>query len=146
MVGGMSESPTLTGSCLCGDIAFAITGPLVTFQYCHCSRCQKWTGSAHASNAFVKPEHFEWTRGGDGVGRFELPDAKYFCTGFCKRCGSSMPWMNRTGTMMICPAGAFDGEPEIQPKRAIFCAARPDWYVNPFDIEQLEELPPRRKK
>jgi len=38
------------GRCLCHRVSYAIRGHLGIFQYCHCSRCQKVTGSAFAAN------------------------------------------------------------------------------------------------
>ena len=52
------DSETVTGSCLCGEVQYQVVGNLGIFQYCHCSRCQKFTGSAHAANLFVADTHF----------------------------------------------------------------------------------------
>ena len=45
------SSDTITGTCLCGQIKFEVTPPFAGFRYCHCSRCRKASGSAHAANA-----------------------------------------------------------------------------------------------
>ena len=45
----------MKGSCLCGGVVYEIDPPFKIFQYCHCSRCRKFTGSAHAANLFVPP-------------------------------------------------------------------------------------------
>ena len=66
------------GSCLCGEVRDQFSGPTKVFQYCHCTRCQKITGSAHASNIIIDPIQFEWLNGEISVGRYELPEAKYF--------------------------------------------------------------------
>ena len=87
----MSKSE-ITGSCLCREVNYAVRGNLGIFQYCHCSRCRKFTGSAFGANLLVRPDDFSWTRGEALVGRYELPEAKYFATSFCKNCGSSLPW------------------------------------------------------
>ena len=61
----------MKGSCVCGIITYEITPPFKIFQYCYCSRCRKFTGSAQASNLFVPPSHFQWLQGQEHVGRFE---------------------------------------------------------------------------
>ena len=48
------------GSCMCGKVAFSVEEPFAAFQYCHCSRCRKKTGSAHAANAFVPAAQLTW--------------------------------------------------------------------------------------
>ena len=58
----------LTGSCLCGDIAFAIDGPIETMAHCHCSMCRKFHGSAFATFATTAPEHFRWVAARNGSG------------------------------------------------------------------------------
>ena len=49
---------TVPGSCLCGKVTYRIKDNLGIFQYCHCSRCRKFTGSAFASNLLVAPGDF----------------------------------------------------------------------------------------
>ena len=85
------------GSCVCGAVAFRIEGPFRGFQYCHCSRCRKKTGSSNAANIFVPVDQFSWEQGEEKVKRFELSSAKYWSTAFCQDCGSAMPWLTKTG-------------------------------------------------
>ncbi|WP_315981351.1 GFA family protein [Aliamphritea spongicola] len=59
-------------------------GNLGIFQYCHCSRCRKFTGSAHAANILVKPEQFSWLSGSQQIGTFMPEETKHFTTAFCK--------------------------------------------------------------
>jgi len=136
------EQP-INGSCLCGDVAFTVQPPFVFFQYCHCSRCRKLSGSAHAANIFVKLSQFAWTKGEATVQRFELPAAEYFCSGFCPRCGSSMPWLNRSGKYMLIPAGSLDEDPGARPDRNIYWGSRAPWYVPAGELPIFEEGPPR---
>jgi hypothetical protein len=120
---------TITGSCLCGTSAFELDGPFGAFQYCHCSRCRKKSGSAHGANIFVPPGQFRWVCGEDVVRRFELPGARAFCSGFCSVCGSAMPWRTRSGQLVIVPAGALDTDPGERPQRNVHFASRAPWYV-----------------
>jgi len=71
----MSTPPNATGSCLCGAVRFEIAPPSVAFRYCHCSRCQKVTGAAHAANLFVPMGQFKWLAGESLAKRFNLPGA-----------------------------------------------------------------------
>ena len=67
------------GSCLCGEVEFEVTGNMGIFQYCHCSRCRKFTGSAHASNLFVSPDQFNWLKGEQSVVNFFAGGDQIFC-------------------------------------------------------------------
>jgi len=139
----MSESG-VQGSCLCGKVTYRITGSLNVFQYCHCSRCRKFTGSAFASNLLVSPDQFQWTTGGELVGRYEQPDAKHFATAFCKNCGSSLPWLAKSGRTVVVPAGTLDGDPQLKPFQNIYCASRAVWYQPPGSLPEYDELPPKK--
>lgn len=132
---------TATGSCLCGKVTYEIQGPFKIFQYCHCSRCRKFTGSAHSANLFVPPDRFRWLTGEELVGRYELPEANYFATAFCKNCGSSLPWLVQGGRNVVVTAGTLDGDPGIKPKQNVFCASGAEWYEDAGVLLKFTELP-----
>ena len=134
----MSQTKTYKGSCLCGGIHYQISEPFKVFQYCHCSRCQKVTGSGFAPNVFVPLEQFKWLAGEELLGRYEIPDAKYFATSFCKNCGSTMPWLTKTGTIYILPVGTLDDKFAMQPSQSIFTDEIPPWHTS---FDQLPKRP-----
>lgn len=129
------------GSCLCGKVSYQFTGEGRVFQYCHCSRCQKFTGSAHASNIIVDPDQFKWLSGEEMVGRFEHPDAKHFATSFCKSCGSSLPWKTKTGKAVVIPAGTLDTDPGMKPMHNIYYEDKAPWYEAPENLKKYDALP-----
>lgn len=131
----------IAGSCLCGEVTYEFIGPTKVFQYCHCSRCQKVTGSAHASNIIIDPAHFKWLKGESNVGRYELPEAKHFASSFCKKCGSSLPWITQSKTAMIVPAGTLDVDPKARPKHNIFYADKACWYDDVNGLVKYDALP-----
>jgi len=131
----------IRGSCVCGAVGFRIEGPFRGFQYCHCSRCRKRTGSVGAANIFVPVTQFSWERGEDMVQRFELPTAKYWSAAFCTQCGSAMPWQTRNGKVMVVGAGALDDDPGVRPTYSVFFGSRAPWYVHVTDLEMHETLP-----
>ena len=135
---------TSTGSCFCNKVSYEITDNLGIFQYCHRSRCRKFTGSAFAANILVLPKDFKWLSGEEYVGRYEPTDTKYFATCFCKNCGSSLPWLGKTGTAVIIPAGTLNDDPMINPIQNIFCGSKAIWYIEPNTLPHYEELPPKK--
>jgi len=98
---------SVIGRCLCKKVSYTIKGHLGIFQYCHCSRCRKFTGSAFAANLLVAPDDFRWLSGEEFVGRYELGDAEHFATSFCTRCGSSLPWLVKSGKVVVVPVSTF---------------------------------------
>ena len=133
-----------SGSCLCGEVHYEITGSLGIFQYCHCSRCRKFTGSAHSANIIVSPGQFEWLKGVEFLGRYEIADARHFATSFCTQCGSSLPWEAKSGKSVVIPAGTLDDDPEISPIQNIYFGSKPDWYVEASDLIKFDCLPTKK--
>lgn len=131
------------GSCLCGEVRYEITGNLGIFQYCYCSRCQKFTGSVHASNLLVAAEHFRWISGESLVSYYAPKETKHFATAFCKQCGSSLPWLGKSGKAVVIPAGTLDTNPSIAPFQNIFCGSKAGWYKAPSELPEYDELPRR---
>ena len=137
------NNSAVTGSCLCGNVSYQITNHLGIFQYCHCSRCRKFTGSANAANLFVRKADFQWLTGEDQVGVYYPPLTKYFATAFCKTCGSSLPWQSKGRDTMVIPAGTLDDDPGIKPVNNVFYASKAPWHVVASDLPTFDELPPR---
>ncbi len=131
----------MKGSCLCKAVSYQISPPLSVFQYCHCSRCRKFTGSAHAANIFVPPKQFTWLSGEQYIGRYEPEDTKYFATSFCRQCGSSLPWLAKQGKTYVVPAGTLDDDPTIRPQQNIFWGSRACWFEETHQLPKHEQLP-----
>jgi len=128
----------IRGSCLCGSVTFEVALPFDRFVYCHCSRCRKATGTAHAASAAVATGSFRWLSGEDYVSRFDLPMARSFATSFCRRCGSPLPHATRSGREVIIPAGALDDHPGSTPDRHVHWGSRAPWYVHGQGLPEEE--------
>ena len=128
------KSEPLAGSCLCGSVRFEITPPFSAFRYCHCSRCQKASGSAHAANAFVPAAQFAWRAGESLVKHYDMPTAQRFSVWFCTQCGSRVPHQVRGREDYLIPAGLLDAPPAQRPENSIFWGSRAQWYVEPREM------------
>jgi hypothetical protein len=132
----------LSGSCLCGSVAYEIGGDSMHFFHCHCQRCRKATGTGHASNIIMRPDNVSWTAGEELLTRFEVPDAKRFATVFCNRCGSSMPRIAPDLSVAVVPAGTLDNDPGIGPSARIFQDSKTDWSCDASEIPAFATYPP----
>ena len=132
-------SESVTGSCLCGAVKFEVTLPFAAFRYCHCSRCQKASGSAHAANAFVPVAQFRWLAGEAQVKRFDLAQSKRFAVSFCTNCGTRVPHQVKATENMLIPAGLLEGDPGARPENSIFWKSKAAWYVAPQDMPRFDE-------
>ncbi|RYZ90813.1 MAG: GFA family protein [Proteobacteria bacterium] len=115
----------LKGSCLCGAVNYEIEGDAKAFYLCHCSRCRKFSGTAHASNLFVKARAFHWLTGEQLVKHFAVEGTR-FAKNFCGTCASPVPFVNAEGHVTI-PAGGLDSATPLMPMAHIYCGSRADW-------------------
>lgn len=126
------SSPTLTGGCGCGAVRFEISEPLVAAAYCHCTRCQRRSGTAVQASARVAPNSLTVTEGADQVGRWDAGSGLLKC--FCSACGSAVFAADRdSGAVLIVRLGAIDGDPEIRPQARQFVAYAAAWEPIPDD-------------
>ena len=128
----MTELP-LTGGCNCDAVRFEVTAPLLDASYCHCTRCQRRTGTAASANAHPAPDSFRIVRGEDRL-RFWKPDdggEKWFCAD----CGSAIYAYNphKRGNPIGIRMGAFDGDPGVRPSARQFVAYAAPWEPLPDD-------------
>ncbi|WP_217351701.1 GFA family protein [Ruegeria sp. HKCCD8929] len=116
----------LSGGCACGSVRYASDADIEFSFNCHCRKCQRATGSGHAS-AFALPLDSVKIEGDikEYKGVSDSGAATY--SGFCPHCGS--PLMSRT---------------ERFPERRYFHAATlddPSMFDVGFSVFQEEAQP-----
>jgi hypothetical protein len=133
----------LTGGCMCGAVRFEIRAAPVTAGYCHCTRCQRRTGTAAGNSAQLEPDTFRIVSGEELV-RVYRPD-EGFEKAFCSTCGSALfsrdPDDHRAVNVRM---GAFDGDPGIRPSYRQFVAYAAAW--EPIPDDGLPRFPERRPR
>lgn len=128
------------GSCLCNEVTFEVNGPFESFYLCHCRRCQKDTGSAHAANLFSQSATVTWSKGESHVRHFILPNTLHK-KAFCKICGSALPNIQMDGRLLVVPAGSLDSPVSIKPDAHIFSGSRGNWDHSLEQVKVFKELP-----
>ena len=134
----MADLP-LTGGCLCGAVRFEVTEPLVSASYCHCTRCQRRTGTAAAVSGRIVPGSLRILSGEELLRSFDPPDG--FSKVFCSGCGSALWSRNPQDPDVIgVRLGAFDGDPGIRPSYRQYVAYAAAWEPIPDDgLPRFEE-------
>ena len=123
----------LTGGCLCGAVRFEIDTPLVGAGYCHCTRCQRRTGTAAAASARVTPGSLRFTQGEELIRSWQPPDDGW-AKAFCSACGSALYSQDPHDPEAIgVRMGAFDGDPGIRPSSRAHVATAAVWEPIPDD-------------
>jgi hypothetical protein len=128
------------GSCLCGEITFVIEGEFEQFFFCHCERCRKDTGSAHAANLFSSTAKLSWLSGENKAKTFNF-NSDGHVKSFCTTCGSALPNIQMDGKLLVVPAGSIDSEIHFKPQGHIFFANKANWDNDLEKVPKFEQLP-----
>jgi hypothetical protein len=128
------------GSCLCGEVTFEIEGDFEKFYLCHCERCRKDTGSAHAANLFSSTAKLRWLSGQEKAKTFNFRSEGHIKC-FCTNCGSALPNIQMDGKLLVVPAGSIDSDIVMQPQGHIYYANKANWDNEPEKVPKFEELP-----
>jgi hypothetical protein len=117
----------LTGSCMCGGVRFELTEPPEWAGYCHCTRCQKRTGTAASASARIAPGSLRVTQGEELI-REWVPPEQGWPKAFCSACGSALWSRHRDDeSQLSIRMGAFDDDPGVRPSYRQFVAYAAPW-------------------
>lgn len=134
-------APLLTGACLCGGVRFAVDEPPLGASYCHCTRCQRRTGTAASAQALLAPGSMRILEGAELVR--EWAPEQGFVKAFCSVCGSALysraPDGEHPASVRL---GVLDPGHGIRPGLRQFVAYAAAWEEIPDD--GLERFPERR--
>jgi hypothetical protein len=123
----------LSGGCLCGGVRFEVAEEtLVSAQYCHCTRCQRRSGTAASANVRVEAGAVRVVAGEELIREWTPDDG--FAKAFCGECGSALfsrpPESDAFASIRL---GTFDEDPGIRPQWRQFVASAAAWEPIPDD-------------
>ena len=136
------STPALVGSCGCGAVRFEVAEPLLGAIYCHCTRCQKRSGTAYQASALAAPGSVTVIDGAEQL-RDWRPGG--LAKTYCGQCGSHVFARDpETGAIAVVRMSAIDGDPGVRPLARQFVAYHPEWAPIPEDgLPRHDEAMPR---
>jgi hypothetical protein len=127
-----AERP-LQGGCLCGSVRYEITAPFLSAGYCHCTRCQRRTGTGSSANGRVPQSGFRLLAGEEQLKGYSPPGGGARKL-FCRECGSAVfsgdPLADEEVAVRL---GTLDGDPGIRPEYRMFVDFAAPWDRLPED-------------
>jgi len=122
----------MTGHCMCGRVRFEITEPLTAWGYCHCTRCQRRTGTAASPQAPVHASALRFLGGEEAVRAYRPPDG--FEKLFCSECGSALFSRDpHDFSTMSVRLGVLDAGPGVPATWRQHLASAASWEPVPDD-------------
>ena len=128
-----SPERPLQGGCLCGAVRYEITAPFLSAGYCHCTRCQRRTGTGSSANGRVPRSGFRLLQGQERLSTYK-PPAPGAPKLFCSACGAALfsgePLSDDEVAVRL---GTLDDDPGIRPEYRMFVDFAAPWEPVPDD-------------
>ena len=143
-----NEAPAndaITGGCACGTVRWTLSAPPLGGVYCHCTRCQRRTGTAASPSALTVPGSLTITSREDALKAW-APEGGWL-KWFCSECGSAVYSQHPERPEVISMRmGGFDEDPGVRPAIHQFVAYAAPWEPLPDDgLPRFPERAPRTR-
>lgn len=136
-----SADPVLDGGCSCRHVRYRLlTGPLFV-HCCHCTWCQRESGSAFALNAMIEADRVELLAGEVEVVDTPSASGKGQKIARCPQCRVAV-WSNYAGAgaaVRFVRVGTLDQAGRLPPDIHIFTASKQPWVVLPAGTPAVPE-------
>ena len=128
------------GGCLCGAFRVRVQGEPLFTSVCHCTACQRRTGSAFGIGVY-----FEQSRvilNGAATGTYEHrsdTSGRGLRMRFCAHCGSTVCWTVELypGAVAIA-AGCLDDPSWVEVTRHVWTRSSHAWVALPAGVQRFE--------
>jgi hypothetical protein len=120
--------PKISGSCLCGAVRYECNAEPLGTAICHCTHCQKVSGSAFSVNIVVPAPSVNWQGQSPASYTDKGESGKSLSRKFCRNCGSSLATeAEALPGAIIIKAGTLDDKSWIKPNTHIWTQSAQPW-------------------
>jgi hypothetical protein len=133
----------IVGGCLCGTIRYATDAEPALTCVCHCTNCQRQTGTAFSILVAVPKGSLKIQ--GDTLGAVETvgESGQGVTRRFCRKCGSPiLSEVAATPALDWVKAGTLDDTSWLQPQMNIWCDSAQSWVKIDDRLPQFDGNPP----
>lgn len=133
------------GGCVCGANRFRAIGEPLRVTICHCTWCQRRTGTAFGVEVVFNSDQVEIA--GREITRYRhISDesGRWLDVEFCSRCGSNLGFtLEAAPGLRTLPAGAFDDPEWIRAERYafrhVYVRSRREWSELSPDVQVFQQ-------
>jgi hypothetical protein len=132
----------MDGGCTCRAVRYRLNAAPLFVHCCHCTWCQRETGSAFAVNALIEASRVELLKG--KLTSTKLPSASGKGQVFwrCPDCGVAL-WSNypQSGPAIhFIRAGTLDVPSRVRPDIHIYTSTKQPWVILPEGVPTVAEF------
>jgi hypothetical protein len=132
---------TFEGGCTCRHIRYRMTSKPMFVHCCHCTWCQRETGTAFALNAMIEADRVELTSGQPEMVDTPSASGSGQKISRCPKCRVAV-WSNYSGSgdkVKFLRVGTLDASHGIGPDIHIFTSTKQPWVVLSGDVPAVPE-------
>jgi hypothetical protein len=121
--------PDRNGGCLCGAVRYVLKSGPRAIAICHCTHCQKQSGSLFSFNLVIREADYEQS-GETTIYQDKGDSGQPVYRHFCAVCGS--PIFAKTALApgnVVVKAGTLDNMAGLQPKAEIYTNHAVEWLA-----------------
>ena len=129
----------IDGRCHCGAIVFTAEVEPEKASVCHCTDCQRLSGSPFRASVPARIEGFHLASGSPRIYVKTADSGAKRAQAFCGECGSPIYASEAENpTVLNLRLGAITQRSEIPPRRQIWCSSALPWAL---DVRSLPSSP-----
>jgi len=129
----------VTGQCHCGAIAYEAEIDPARVSVCHCTDCQRLSGSAYRVSAGAPRATFRLLRGTPKIYVKTADSGNKRAHGFCAECGSPIYSSAISDPPMYAlRVGCLDQRAQLPPVKQIWSRSSLDWAMNLENVPKIE--------
>ncbi len=137
----------LEGGCTCRAVRYRMLTAPMFVHCCHCTWCQRETGTAFALNAMIEADRVELLRGQVEVVQTPSNSGKGQKIARCPACKIAL-WSNYSGAgeaIRFVRVGTLDEAFRLKPDIHIFTSTKQPWMILPSDTPAVAEYYDRER-
>ncbi|MCV2368417.1 GFA family protein [Roseateles oligotrophus] len=130
-------------TCLCGAVALEIQGGIEAIIHCHCSKCRKSSGTAFATNGYIRSAGLRITRGEQSIRGYEVTAGR--SRHFCGVCASPLFSSNAADPDRLrLRLGILDSDISERPISHNFVSSKASWEELDAELPRYDGHEPGR--
>ena len=138
----MTHDFCLEGGCACGEVRYRLTRESMFVHGCHCTWCQRETGSAFVVNALIESTHVEVVSGAPNMILTPSASGNGQKIVRCPTCQVAV-WSHYSGmgeAVSFVRVGTADEPHRMPPRAHVYTSTKQPWVLLPDDIPVAAEF------